>query len=57
MKWEDTVIQDNQIGIEQVRRNVEALTRMREWGADLKNIITDSMKKNIEVMNEVTDLK
>jgi len=43
--------------IEQARRNVEALTRMREWGADLKNIITDSMKKNIEVMNEVTDLK
>ena len=40
--------------IENARRNVEALSRLREWDDEL---VLESIKKNIKVMDEVSEIK
>ena len=39
--------------IEQARRNVEALSKMKDWEIDT---VEDAIKKNIKIMNEVEGL-
>jgi len=41
--------------IENARRNVEALSRLKDWNVIAE--VNEALRKNIKVMNEVTDIK
>lgn len=45
--------------IEHARRNIDALTHINteEYYRDLKPIVVEMMKKNIEILGEVKDIK
>jgi hypothetical protein len=57
---EETPLTTKSTRIEQARRNVEALSRMKEImreNTDLMSIVYDSIDKNIKIMNEVSEIK
>jgi len=41
--------------IENARRNIEALGRLKDW--NVLNDVEEALRKNIKVMNEVTEIK
>ena len=45
--------------IEHARRNIDALTHINTDGSckDIKDLVIETMKKNIEILGEVKDIK